>query len=97
MSHRAVRAIQEQFKALLPAAKIKESKGFFRYHIMMPQKGVGGEQSVTSMQNMIYDVTMMSFDKIKFGKSVFMIIVQPQFCIVPEMLDHEWLGLYSTS
>ena len=46
---------------------------------------------------MDYDVTMTSFDIIKYGKSVFMIIEQPPICILPEMLDHEWFGLYLTS
>ena len=30
------------------AAKIKKSKGLSKYHSMIPQKGGGGEQSVTS-------------------------------------------------
>ena len=49
------------------------------------------------MQNMGFDVTMTSCDGIKFGKGVFLITEQPLFRILPEMLDHEWLGLYSTS
>ena len=48
MSHRAVKAIQAHVTHVLAAAKIKKSKGLSKYHTMMPQKGVGGEESVTS-------------------------------------------------
>ena len=48
MSHRAVRAIQAHLRHVLAAAKIKKSEGLSKYHTMMPQKGDGGEQSVTS-------------------------------------------------
>ena len=61
------------------------------------KKGVGENKALHPMQNMGYDVTMTSFDMIKFGKSVFMIIEQPLYCILSEMLDHKWLGLYLTN
>ena len=49
MSHRAVRAVQAHVRHVLVAAKIKKSKGLFcKCHTMVPQKGGGGEQSVTS-------------------------------------------------
>ena len=48
MSHRAVRAIQAHVRHVLAAAKIKKSKGLSKYYTMMPQKGAGGEQNVTS-------------------------------------------------
>ena len=48
MSHCAVRAIQAHVRHVLAAAKSKESKGLSKYHTMMPQKGGGEKQSVTS-------------------------------------------------
>ena len=42
MSHSTVRAIQAHVRHVITAAKIKESKGLSRYHIMMPHKGGEG-------------------------------------------------------
>ena len=57
---------------------------------MMPQKKTWREnKELHSIQNMGYDVTITSFDRIEFGQSFFMIIEQPLFCILPEILDHE--------
>ena len=98
MSHCAVTAIQTHVKHILGAAKIKNHKGLFKYHTTMPQKEGGrGNKALHPMQNMDYNVTMTSFDRIKFGKSLIMIIEQPLFCILPQMLDREWLGLYLTN
>ena len=88
MFHGVVRAIQAHVRHVLAAAKIKESKGLSRYHNMMPQKGSKGNKRYISCKTW----AMTSLNKIKFDKSVFMMIEQPLFCIVPEMLDHQWLG-----
>ena len=48
MSHSAVEGIQADLKHVLAAAKIIKSKVLSKYHTMMPQKGSGGEQSITS-------------------------------------------------
>ena len=78
MSHRAVRAIQAHVRHESAAIKIEESKGLSKYHTMMPQKGDGGR---TKRYIPRKTWAMRSFDRIKFGKSVFMIIEQqPLFC-----------------